>query len=373
MEAYMRIIKRHKQCPHCHGTHTRKHGFIYRKKRNLDNRIIKTIRWYCYACKRAFCDTKTIHKFSYAIKAARHYFISRASYRNTARQLHINHMTAYSHIQAVCHRAKMPWELSQELSPQWSGYLLIDSDQIIVHNRPEYLLLGVDAHTRDIPSAILTRTQTIADWQLLFKTLTDINYPFKALISDGYQSNLTAINETFPHLPRQLCVKHFYDETYRFLRYRPFRQHLDPKKTDLFMKHLHHVLFARSYGHYKGELNHLFNHPKLSHHFFKEHIKRLEYFLPYMTPHFFDPNIPRTTNIIENVIGQLDLKLNPIIKFDSHERAWATIKTIIAWYSFKKFSNCRKRYKHHNGKAPLELAGVQLKNTPWIYQAIRQF
>ncbi|MBD3272554.1 MAG: hypothetical protein GF384_08485 [Elusimicrobia bacterium] len=373
MEAYMRIIKRHKRCVHCHSIHTRKRGFRYRKKRNPDRRIIKVIRWYCYTCKRTFSDTKSIHKFAYATKAALHYFISRASYRNTAKQLHINHMTAYTHVQAVCQRTKMPWELSKELTPQWSGYLLIDSDEIIVHGKHQYLILAVDTHTRDIPSAILTRKQEIADWQLLFKTLTDINYPFKAIISDGFPSILGAVKQTFPHLPHQLCVKHFYDETYRFMRYRQHRKHIRANLAERFMKQLHHVLFAKSLLHYHGELNHLFNDPKFNRFDFKDLIIRMQYYSKYLTPHFLDTSIPRTTNIIENVISQLDLKINPIIKFDSHERAWATIKTIIAWYRFKKFSNCRKRYKHHNGKAPLELAGIQLKKSSWIYQAIRQF
>jgi transposase-like protein len=373
MEAYMRVIKRHKRCPHCDGLHTRKHGFRYRKKRNSNERFISVLRWYCYTCKRSFSDIKSIHKFQYAISAARHYFVGRASYRNTAKILHIDRMTAYTHIQAVCQRTKFPWELSQELTPTWSGYLLLDSDEVIVHNQHQYLLTAVDSATRDIPSALLMQHQGLSAWEQLLDTLTAIHYPFKAIISDGFSSIISAVKNKHPHIPHQLCVKHFYDETYRFFRYRPFHMHLDSKLTNLFMDLLRPVLFAHSFAHHQGELNHLLNHPKLAHLSFKEPIQRLRCYLPYLTRYLFDRNIPRTTNIIENVFSQLDLKLNPIIKFGSHESAWNTIKSVIAWYRFKKFSNCRKRYQYHNGKAPLELAGVTLKNTPWIYQSIRQF
>ena len=369
----MKLIKRHKKCLCCNGMHTKKFGFTPRKRIKPDHSIMLFQRWYCYDCKKTFSDTTSIHKFSYAANAARHYFVSRASYRNTARHLNINHMTAYKHIQAVCQRTKMPWELSRDLEPQWSGYLLIDSDQIIVHGRPEYLLVAVDAHTRDIPSAILMNQQGLSAWQLLFKTLANIGYPFKTIISDGFSSILSAVKHTYPDLPHQLCVKHFYDETYSLFRYRKHRAHISPRRTDHFLKQLHRMLFATSLVHYQGELNHLLNDPKINHPDFKDDIIRLRHYTRYLTPHFFDKRIPRTTNIIENVIGQLDLKINPIIKFGSHERAWITIKTIIAWYRFKKFSNCRQRYKHHNGKAPLELAGVHLKKSSWIYQAIRQF
>lgn len=373
MEAYMKLIKRHKRCPRCKQLHTKRYGYKPCKRIMPDQAHIRFQRWYCYTCRQTFSNLKSIHAFQYAARAAKHYFVGRASYRNTAKILKINRMTAYNHIQAVCKRTKFPWELSQELSPTWSGYLLIDSDEVIVHNQHQYLLVAVDSGTRDIPSALLSQHQGVAQWEQLLDTLHSIQYPFKAIISDGFPSILSAVKNKHPQVPHQLCVKHFYDETYRFFRYRPFRMHLDSKLTELFMNLLHPVVFAQSYAHHRGELNHLLNHPKLSHPAFKEPIQRLRYYLPYLTRYLFDRNIPQTTNIIENVIGQLDLKLNPIIKFGSHESAWNTIKSVIAWYRFKKFSNCRKRYQHHNGKTPLELAGVKLKNTPWIYQAVRQF
>lgn len=373
MEAYMRLIKRHKRCPHCDGTQTRKHGLLKRKRTKPDHAKVPIQRWYCHVCKRAFAEVRSIHSYEYAPRAANHYFVGRASYRNTARQLRIDRMTAYAHIRAVCERTKFPWELSTELKPSWGGHLLVDSDEIIVGDHKEYILLAVDSATRDIPTALVTKQQGIDDWKLLFDSLTHVSYPFKSITSDGFSSIVHAIKHAFPKLPHQLCVKHFYDETYRFLRYRPHRMHLHSKHVAMFMRQLHHILFARSFMHFRGELTHVLNHPVFNSRDFKDVISRLTQHTPYFLPHFYDHNIPRTTNIIENVISQLDLKLNPIIKFGSHESAWNTIKCLFAWYRFKKFSNCRKRYKHHNGKAPLELAGVQLKQSSWIYQAMRQF
>lgn len=373
METIMRVIKRHKRCPHCNQYHTRKHGFIYRKKRSGDKRRLRVLRWYCHLCKRAFIERRHINRLGRAVAATKHYFVGRASYRNTARLLHINRATAYSHIQSICQRTKMPWELSQELKPSWSGYLLIDSDAITVGSRQEYLITAVDSATRDIPAAILCRTQSADDWGRLLEMLIDLNYPFKAFVTDGYIPLISALKAYFSRLPHQQCIKHFYDETYRAFRYRPSHKHIDMQRTKLFMDLLHPVLFARSYSHHAGELNHLLNHPTLLHPDFKEPLYRLHQFIPYLRPHFFDRNIPRTTNIIENVFSQLDLKLNPSIKFATHESAWNTIKCLISWYRFKRFSNCRPRYRHHNGKAPLELAGVMLPQTPWIYQAMRRF
>jgi len=73
--------------------------------------------------------------------------------------------------------------------------------------------------------------------------------------------------------------------------------------------------------------------------------------------------IPRITNSSKNIFSQLGLKLNPAIKFGSHESAWNTAKCLISWYRFKKFSGCCKTHMC-KGKAPLELAkGETQKST----------
>ncbi len=373
MEAYMRIIKRHKRCPYCTGIRTRKHSIMYRKRLKPDHAKKEYQRWYCYACNKTFSNTGLIHSKQYAAQAAEHYFVGRASYRNIARILNIHRMTAYRHVQELCQRAKMPWELSTELKPTWSGYLLIDSDAVIVNNRKEYLIVAVDSVTRDIPAAILTKEQGVAQWGLLLSMLKDISYPFQAIVSDGFPPIHAAIRAHIPTIPHQLCVRHYHDSIFRVLRYRPHREKVDPQTTEIFMRHVHDILFAPTIGHYRFFLDKLLATKLAQHRGLRDQIFQLQHHYRYLTPHFFNQNIPRTTNIVENVFSQLDLKLNSAIKFGSHESAWNTAKCLISWYRFKKFSSCCKTHRCNNGKAPLELAGVKLKNTSWIYQAIRQF
>jgi len=361
--------RRHKRCPHCNSLSTQRYGYKPRKKFSLYHPRIRCTRWYCRNCNRTFSNLKSIYSFTYAKRAAELYFDGKSSYRNAAKLLRIDRMTAYKHIQAVCKRAKMPYELSMELKPTWSGYLALDSDDINVFRHKEHLLIAVDVGTLDIPNALLCKHQGQLDWELLLETLKQLHYPFKAIISDGAFTLLSAVKRSLPNIPHQVCVRHFEDESYRFLRYRKHRMPVDPKLTELFMKYLHDVLYAPTNERYLCELHNLISiqHPDL-----KPVTTRLQHHYKYLTPHLFDANIPRTTNVIENIISQLDLKLNPIIKFGSHESAWNTLKLVISWYRFKKFSSCNKKNQRNNGKSPLEIAGVTPKNTHWIYHAIRQ-
>ena len=81
--------------------------------------------------------------------------------------------------------------------------------------------------------------------------------------------------------------------------------------------------------------------------------------------HFY-PGMPRTNNVGEGVISHLDEKINRADGYKCHDTCWATMKMLITWYRFKKFTDCRKKNKHKNGKCPLELAGVRTSNINWI-------
>ncbi|MBD3271364.1 MAG: hypothetical protein GF384_02350 [Elusimicrobia bacterium] len=368
----MNKVFRHKRCIHCGSLRTQKYGYKYHHRMYPDHARIKVVRWHCRDCKKYFIDTHAIHNISNAKDATELYFDAKASYRDVAKVLGIYNMTAYDSIQSFCQRAKMPWELSKELNPIWSGYLSIDSDTINVFGHKEYLQLGVDIGTRDVPAAILARHDDIPNWTLLLTLFKDqLHYPFKGIVSDGDSAIISTINTLLPDIPHQICVLHFEKEMFRFLRYRKDRLRVEERRATIFMNHLHDVLYARNIYDYKYELDRLINHPQLRHPDLKDAIYKLQSYYKYLTPHFFNHNIPRTNNFAENVIGQLDAKINHIVKFQSHETAWNTIKLLISWYRFKKFSCCRKRYRHLNSKSPLEIAGVNLKNTHWIYQAIR--
>lgn len=82
----------------------------------------------------------------------------------------------------------------------------------------------------------------------------------------------------------------------------------------------------------------------------------------YMAHHRM-PEMPADNNITENVIGQLNTKLHLMQAFESAENVERYVRLIVGCYRFKRFTDSRNG---HNGKSPLELAGVHVSARDWL-------
>lgn len=68
-------------------------------------------------------------------------------------------------------------------------------------------------------------------------------------------------------------------------------------------------------------------------------------------------NIPKTTNLIEGFNSTtLELRLSSIRGFEKEENARNYINALILKRRFTKFTDCRRKFKHLNGRSPLEIA-----------------
>ena len=82
------------------------------------------------------------------------------------------------------------------------------------------------------------------------------------------------------------------------------------------------------------------------------------------TAHHHTPGLPADNNVTENVIKQLNKKLRLMEGFESLESAERYVRLLVGCYRFKRFTDsCRRA---DNGKAPLELAGVDLAGRDWL-------
>ena len=71
---------------------------------------------------------------------------------------------------------------------------------------------------------------------------------------------------------------------------------------------------------------------------------------------FQHPQLPRTNDIIERAVSKLRDKITGCYSFIYSETAWNSVKIAIMNCRFHKFT-C-SHAEGHNGKSPLELAGV---------------
>ncbi len=296
-------------------------------------------------------------------KAAYLYFTTEASYRHVARTLHVSRNTVFRELNKLGKNCKNFEQITHELKPKWSGYLLVDGKTIYIKKDKGALLLAADARTQDIPYAALFETEEAENYKQLLKTLKDgIHYPIKGITVDGDPALLNAISSVFTEVSLQLCVKHYDDNLRRYFKY-----HFQGIQDGIprFVEIVHKMLYAKNISH----LNHLYGEYLCSLDFFyatglKKEVDHFESNFGKLWTHLYHPGMPRTTNIIEGIIRQLSRKIDDTDGFESRQTAWNSLRLMIMNYRFKRFS-C-SRITGNNGKSPLELAGVNTSNIDWV-------
>jgi transposase-like protein len=334
-------------------------------------------RWFCLACRKAFipgCPTRqSTSPYSRAIreKATILYVDTGGSYRAVTRELrrlglsHVQSYQVWTWVQDMGHRCADPFEISRCLRPQWSGWLQADGDRIRVGDEDLSILLALDVKTRDIPFAMLGKEDRY-HWTQFFERLKALHYPFKGLTSDGDTAILAGMKAHFPNGVHQRCHAHFVRNVEELLepRYATF-PHL-PTEYQRFQKALHAFLEAPEWRIAKEYLRFLYFYPSFQRPIFQPARQMVIQSLPQIIPAFFHKEMPRTSNLIENVIRFLDRRITPMDRFHSRETAWAMIKLLVLYYRFHKFTNPSKRYFYIKDRSPLQLAGVNTVGLRWL-------
>lgn len=84
-------------------------------------------------------------------------------------------------------------------------------------------------------------------------------------------------------------------------------------------------------------------------------------------------NIPRTTNLQEGYHSHWEARLSSMRGFESEETAKNYLNALVLKRRFSILTSCRKRFKHLNGKSPLEHSGgleTVLKN--WVQFCLKK-
>lgn len=277
-------------------------------------------------------------------------------------------------IHKVIHGVKDSVWVANNFSLSWSSVLVVDGKSIRVYNRLaqkldlkkftdleiKYLhkkvwLCGIDYGTGDLPHYDLADEETMIDLVLFFRVLKQINYPLKVLVSDGNEDIIRAarhvFGDTFLH---QLCTRHFIEGLKRQVRAGGLE--LNQKMNELIMM-IQGVIEADTLENslailvkLKSKKYHYSAHKEILK-MFHEHIDELTTHLQHQ-----ELKIPHTSNDIENVFRQLNLRLKSVGVFGSFRHARNYLKAWALWRRTTKFTDCRGARKTRNGRSPLELA-----------------
>jgi len=273
-------------------------------------------------------------------------------------------------INVLGENCKSSLDIYNELKPRWSGYLELDGKSIFVKGKEFALLLAVDVGTQDIVDFQFCKSENHENYLTLLKRLkNELFYDFKAFTSDQDSGLLKAVREIAPDRPHQYCLKHEID----YLNYQlSYKVKVDKDVKEKFLELCKFILFVEN----EKQLEKAFKvYEEKLHQFYKEPLEKIidtfESNFEHFWLHLEDEKIERTNNTIEGVIRQLSRKIDDTNGYQTLTTALNSLKLTILNYRFKKFSCSRK--KNHNGKSPLELAGVNTKNIDWVIFSQKQF
>lgn len=262
-------------------------------------------------------------------------------------------------------RAKTPLEVSAELGPPaWSGFLGVDGKAIFVRGEERCLLVGVDQASQDVVHALVLEAEGEEGFERLVReAVTVAGYPLKGLVSDAAPPFLAAHANSFARLPLQLCRIHA-SRRLDFDVPKTTRSPDAPLRAEL-KDRVRASLFAPDETEARRRLGELLRDRDRYEGLGRRNtLGALEKSFGLYLTHHRVRGLPADANITENVIKQLGKKLRLMEGFATLESAERFSRLLIGCYRFKQFTDsCRTT---HNGRAPLELAGVDLGDRDWL-------
>lgn len=281
---------------------------------------------------------------------------------------------------------------------------------------------GTDYQTHDLPTSLTCPLENYWAYDIHFGNLRDLNYPLVSLTCDDKRSIRSACLKYYPLAKIQLCIRHYLEEIARKLKIRSVErtiQSLEKKLEILGEDHffvtrpvaqlkaarlnnriadLEHkywiaqefsdlmasLLKAKTkqeYDVYSNDLKEFFETTFTleSGTLRKRIIKILKKFKAdqdYLFTSLNHPelNIPRTTNLQEGYHSHWEARLSSMRGFESEETAKNYLNALVLKRRFSILTSCRKRFKHLNGKSPLEHSsgGNPATLKDWVRFCIRK-
>lgn len=214
----------------------------------------------------------------------------------------------------------------------------------------------------------LADSENRIDLILFFQQLKKNGYILRNLISDDSLEIPYAARKVYgDDFVFQLCTRHFLEGLKNLMIAKEEERKIP--ETETLIQNIREIIQAKTLNAAKQKLKLL----KDKKHFYKTDIqkiiiKQFKEKFNFLMSHLFYPerNIPHTNNDIENLFKQLELNLGSVGRFG---KFWNAHHYLNAWAlkrRFTKFTDCKGIRKHRNGKAPLELAGCDIKDLDYL-------
>lgn len=257
-------------------------------------------------------------------------------------------------------------DVTRKYCTRFCGKLLADGKFLKVkgYERKIPVLYGIDYQTHDIPTYLLTRSESYQAGKKLFTNLRLLNYPLAGLVTDDNRNIYEASFEVYPEVVTQLCHNHYKENVRQILE---VRKEETPEINKLFMRALEEV-FAKKRS--KKELESVAG--KMVRVFGKDpNLLAILADLEHRQSHLFGyqrlKHLPTTNNLIESYNSHLQGRLETIKGFESFQHANLWLNGYFLRRRTKKFTSCSRKFKYLNGKTSLQMSLARDKQYPRIF------
>ncbi len=341
---------------------------------------------YCFGCKKAF----TLGKEKQKQEIVRRHLEDGSSYRTIQRRDECSKTTAVKFVHGFAKSVKDSAWIARNLKPKWRGVLCVDGTYIRVLNafadltRKErwsddeaerflhklVALIGVDYHTRDLPHYSIGDNENMVDLVLYFQNLKENGYDLKVLVRDGNQRiGEAAVHVYGKPIDQQSCHRHFLEKFDAAIAVKSCDAKDRANILDLKMRVCSIIrvpdidLACHRVNEFVREQSR-FRTSQTTNELVDKFLRDFESLTEYLQhPHGF---VPTTVNVSENMNKQLKDRLKPMCMFQSIQSAENYVKLWCLKRRFQKFTDCKKPFKHLNGRAPLEIAGCKINGLDYL-------
>ena len=278
-------------CPHCSARRIVKFGLP---------------RWKCLKCKRTFRVRRIDRRDRSAIDG---YTKDRSTYRRLAERWNVSPSTAYARVQrALAHRSTLLERTKRNLH-LCDGVLILDGKHLRIQGKIWTLFVAWDRGFKKPIHYILRKggEGDVPYWRLLVD-LKSLGYVPKGFVSDGILTLKELLSELYPGLPHQRCTVHIFLAA----RAKVAVGRKIPDRSKDFIELLRVILWSRTLKEAKRRTQKLWKFRGLT----SSERRALEYIWPTLSQcfvcrekRFRHLQLPRSSNAIENVIGQVEARL----------------------------------------------------------------